>query len=191
LQPEKSRGWDAGFEQTLFEDRVSFGSTYFRNKIDDLIAIDFSTGVPPFRPENVSKAETWGIESYIAVTPVQMVTVRLDHTWLKTRDQEANADLARRPEHKINLDVAYRPIEDVSVSFDVLYVGKRDDVDFVTFAPVKEDPYTVLSLAASWQARKNLRLFGRVENLLDEDYEEPNGFGHPGIGFFAGVEARL
>ena len=42
LQPEKSRGWDAGFEQRLFEDRVSFGATYFHNKIEDLIAIDFS-----------------------------------------------------------------------------------------------------------------------------------------------------
>jgi vitamin B12 transporter len=191
LQPEKSRGWDAGFEQSLFEDRVSFGSTYFRNDIEDLIAIVDFSAPPPIQPVNISDAETWGIESFIAVTPVPTVTVRLDHTWLKTRDQEANADLLRRPEHKINLDVAYRPIEDVTVSFDVLYVGERDDSDFFTGARVKEDPYTVLSLAGSWQARKNLRLFGRVENLLDEDYEEPNGFGHAGIGFFAGVEARL
>ena len=190
LQPEKSRGWDAGFEQRLFEDRVSFGATYFHNKIEDLIAIDFS-GVPPFQPENVSEAETWGIESFIAVTPVERVTIRLDHTWLKTRDQQTNADLLRRPEHKVNLDVAYRPIDEVTFSFDVLYVGKRDDVDAVTFARVKEDPYTVLSVAASWQVREHLRVFGRVENLLDEDYENPNGFGQPGIGFFAGLQARL
>ena len=62
---------------------------------------------------------------------------------------------------------------------------------FVTFARVREDPYTIVGLAGSWQARSNLRLFGRVENLLDKDYEDPNGFGQPGIGFFAGLEARL
>jgi outer membrane cobalamin receptor len=59
------------------------------------------------------------------------------------------------------------------------------------FGRVKEDPYTVISVAMSWQVRSNLRLFGRVENLLNEDYEVPNGFGQPGIGFFAGLEARL
>ena len=191
LTPEKSRGWDVGFEQNLWGDRIAFGSTYFRNEIEDLIAIDFSTGLPPFRPENVSNAETWGVESFFAVTPIQAITVRLDHTWLKARDQDQNADLVRRPEHKLNLDVAYRPIEEVTLSLGVLYVGKREDFDFVTFARVKEDPYTVVSLAASWQALPNLRLFGRVENLLDEDYEDPNGFGHPGIGVFAGLEARL
>jgi vitamin B12 transporter len=190
LQPEKSRGWDVGFEQSLFGDRVSFGATYFRNEIEDLIAVDFLTP-PPVRPENVAEAETWGVESFIAVTPVERVTVRLDHTWLKTRDQVANADLIRRPEHKLNLDVAYRPTEEVTLSLDVLYVGKREDGDFVTFARIKEDPYTVVSLAGSWQARSNLRLFGRVENLFDEEYENPNGFGHAGIGFFAGLEARL
>ncbi|HVG81969.1 MAG TPA: TonB-dependent receptor, partial [Methylomirabilota bacterium] len=190
LDPEKSRGWDTGFEQSLFDDRVSFGSTYFRNEIEDLIAVNFSLPVPN-QPENVSEAETWGIESFIAVTPVEMVTVRLDHTWLKTRDQDQNADLLRRPEHKANLDVSFRPIDAVTVSFDLLYVGKREDFDALTFARVTEDPYTVLSLAGSWQARSNLRLFGRVENLLDKDYEDPNGFGQPGIGFFAGLEARL
>jgi vitamin B12 transporter len=191
LQPEKSRGWDAGFEQSLWDGRVAFGSTYFRNKIEDLIAIDFSTGVVPFQPENVSQAETWGVESFIAVTPIEMVTVRVDHTWLKTRDQALNDDLLRRPRHKVNLDVSVRPIDAVSLSFDLLYVGKRDDVDAITFARIEEDPYTMLSVATSWQVVENLRLFGRVENLLDEDYEDPNGFSQPGIGVFAGLEARL
>jgi vitamin B12 transporter len=192
LQPEKSRGWDAGFEQSLFEDRLSFGSTYFRNEIEDLITIVSFTAPPPIQPENVSEAETWGIESFIAVTPVETVTLRLDHTWLKTRDQQGNADLLRRPEHKLNLDVSYRPTEKVTLSFDVLYVGKREDVNAVApFGRVKEDPYTVVSLSGSWQVRSNLRLFGRVENLLDEDYEDPSGFGQPGIGVFAGLEARL
>jgi vitamin B12 transporter len=91
----------------------------------------------------------------------------------------------------VNLDVSVRPIDAVSLSFDLLYVGKRDDVDAITFARIEEDPYTMLSVATSWQVVENLRLFGRVENLLDEDYEDPNGFSQPGIGVFAGLEARL
>lgn len=191
LQPEKSRGWDAGVEQALWDGRVSFGTTYFRNEIEDLIAIDFSTGVPPFQPENVSEAETWGLESFIAVAPLEILILRLDHTWLKTRDQSENAELLRRPRHKLNLDASLKASDAVTLSLDVLFVGKREDVDAVTFGRVDEDAFTVVSLAASWQVLERLRLFGRVENLLDEDYENPNGFGQPGIGFFAGLQARL
>lgn len=189
LKPEESRGWDAGFEQMLFDGRLAFGSTYFRNEIDNLIAFDFT--VFPFQPQNVDRAETWGFESFIAIQPLETVTVRLDHTWLNTEDKETGNDLLRRPRHKLNLDLAFTPIDPVTVSLGVLYVGKRDDIDAVTFARVEEDAYTVVNLAASWQVQKNLRLFGRVENLFDETFENPNGFGQPGLGAFIGLSARI
>jgi len=37
LKPEESSGYDAGFEQPLFNDRFKFGSTYFHNSITNLI----------------------------------------------------------------------------------------------------------------------------------------------------------
>jgi vitamin B12 transporter len=33
-----------------------------------------------------------------------------------------------------------------------------------------------------------LTVFGRVENVLDEDYEEAGGFGTPGVSAFGGVK---
>ncbi|MGE5147590.1 MAG: TonB-dependent receptor plug domain-containing protein, partial [Candidatus Eiseniibacteriota bacterium] len=37
LKPERSTGWDVGFEQAVWKKRVTFGATYFQNKIRDLI----------------------------------------------------------------------------------------------------------------------------------------------------------
>ena len=37
LLPEESLGYDAGFEQPFFNDRVRFGATYFHNDITNLI----------------------------------------------------------------------------------------------------------------------------------------------------------
>lgn len=189
LQPEESRGWDVGFEQRLFEDRLAFGSTYFRNRIDDLIAIDFSTF--PFQPQNLDKAETWGVESFVALQPLESIAIRLDHTWLKTEDESTGEDLLRRPRHKLNLDLAFTPVDAVTLTMGVLYVGRRDDIDAVTFGRIEEDGYTVVTVAASWQVLENLRIFGRIENLLDEDYESPNGFDQPGLGAFIGLSARM
>jgi vitamin B12 transporter len=46
LKPERSKGWDIGVEQRWLEDKLRFELAYFRNDIEDLIAVDpvtFST----------------------------------------------------------------------------------------------------------------------------------------------------
>ncbi|MBI9021526.1 MAG: TonB-dependent receptor, partial [Verrucomicrobia bacterium] len=43
LQPETSRGWDIGFEQTLIEDKLSGGITYFQSQLKNTITY-LSTG---------------------------------------------------------------------------------------------------------------------------------------------------
>jgi outer membrane cobalamin receptor len=34
-------------------------------------------------------------------------------------------------------------------------------------------------------------IFGRIDNLFDEDYEETGGYGTPGLSFFGGVRVSL
>jgi len=34
-------------------------------------------------------------------------------------------------------------------------------------------------------------IYGRVSNLFDEQYQNPDGFLHPGRGLFAGVKAEI
>jgi vitamin B12 transporter len=53
---------------------------------------------------------------------------------------------------------------------------------------VKLDGYTLVNLAASYDLTKNFQIFGRVENLLDKEYEEVKGYGTPGISFFGGIK---
>lgn len=45
---------------------------------------------------------------------------------------------------------------------------------------------TLLRAAVSYQLNKNWKLTARGENLLDEEYEEPFGFGTAGISGYGG-----
>jgi len=36
-----------------------------------------------------------------------------------------------------------------------------------------------------------VEVFGRIENLLDKDYQEVLGYSSPGIGAFVGVRATI
>ena len=49
------------------------------------------------------------------------------------------------------------------------------------------DDYLLVSLSASYRLNRNVELFGRVENLLDSDYEEVLGYSTAPISAFGGV----
>jgi len=49
------------------------------------------------------------------------------------------------------------------------------------------DDYTLVNLNAALNATENLDCYVRLENLLDEDYEEVYGFQTPGLGAHLGV----
>jgi vitamin B12 transporter len=47
--------------------------------------------------------------------------------------------------------------------------------------------YEVVDLSADWRVVKGLHLFGRVENLTDEDYVEVPGFNSAGAAAYLGA----
>jgi vitamin B12 transporter len=185
LKPEKSRGWDFGIEQELLKKRVVLGATYFRNDFKDLIQFDWGQGYI-----NVAKAKTEGVELFASAKPIDDLTLRINYTYTDTEDKTTGEALIRRPKNKIGFDLNYHFLNNGNVNLGVIYVGKRDDMDF-SISPsrrVKLDQYTLVNLAASYDISKNFQLFGRVENLLDKEYEEAKGFGTPGLSFFGGIK---
>lgn len=185
LDPETSDGWDVGLEQYLFGDRVLVGATYFQNDFEDLI--DFG---PASQFVNVDEAESNGVEVFADWRAADNVDLRASYTHQDTEDETTGDELIRRPRNKATFDVNYRPREDTNLNLSLVWVGERDDLAFIgtTSRRVELDSYTLVNLAGSHDLSDRVQLFGRVENLLNEDYQEVFGFGTQGIGFFGGVK---
>jgi len=64
-------------------------------------------------------------------------------------------------------------------------------VNAQTYAPIDQEDYTVTRLYAAWQLQPQLTLKLRFENLLNEKYEEVNGYPALGFGAFGGVEWKF
>ena len=79
------------------------------------------------------------------------------------------------------------------MNLEIVYVGGKVDKDFSTFPAqrVNLDSYTLLNIAGHYNLFKFLRLFARIENLLDTDYEEVYGYGTPGLSAFAGLKLTI
>jgi vitamin B12 transporter len=188
LEPETSTGYDAGFEQSLFGDAVRGGVTWFHNDIRNLIGF----GPPPtFLNFNIGKARTQGVEAFAAWKAMDTLTLRADYTYTDATNTVAHTALARRPHNKLGVTADWQAMDGLSLSATLLFTGPGADVDRETGAPVRLPAFTVVNLAASYRLTDNFSLFGRVENAVDEQYQNPQGFLRPGFGAFGGIKANF
>lgn len=186
LKPEKSWGFDFGFEQAVLDKRVSFGSTFFWNDIKDLIDSDpsFTTVI------NVGRARTYGLENFIAVRPANWLELRLNHTWTHAENLITGQALLRRPRHSLDFIATARPTERLTLGLTANWKGQQHDTDPALFTPTINQSYTLVAVTASYKVTDALEVFGRVENLFDVRYEDPLGFAHPGLAGYAGLRVR-
>ncbi len=186
LMPEKSKGWDVGFEQSLFGEKVKFGSTVFRNYITNLIGFGPS---PLFATLNVGKARTEGVENTITLRPIEDWTINFAHSYTLTENRKKDTELLRRPKNQFNVGTTYQVNEQADVGANVRYAGSRRDVYWSNSVLTSIPAFTVLDLNANYKLNPNATIYARLDNVLDKRYEEISGYGQPGRGLYVGVKA--
>lgn len=186
LLPEKSRGWDAGVDQELFDGAVTVGATYFKNKFENLFeydTVDYTTFAG--RTVNRARATTDGAELALSAKLAGGVKVRGSYTYLEAVNDVTGERLARRPRHMGDLEVTWTPTKAWLLGAGVHVVASR--LNGTT--PIED--YTVARVFASYQVRRDLSLKARVENALDEHYEEVLGYPTLPRAVYGSVEWRF
>ncbi|MEQ1671417.1 MAG: TonB-dependent receptor, partial [Hyphomicrobium sp.] len=113
----------------------------------------------------------------------------LAYTYLDARDPLGLQEI-RRPQHSGRADLGYQfDGGRGSVNLSAQYVADNLDKNFGPFpaAVVTLDPYWLVNVAAAYKVTPGVEVFGRVENLLDTNYQEIYGFETAGIAAYAGV----
>ncbi len=189
LKPEESQSFEFGLEQKLMGDAVHFTATYFHTHVDELIIFVITDFVNfTGQPENVQKAKIEGWELGTTWTISKKVSLALDYTRTDTQNKSTGAKLSRRPKHKASGTLTLKPIEALSVSLDFRYVGKRFND---TANNIRMNDYTVVNLASAYDITKTVQVFGRIENLLNRDYQEVNGFATAGFSAYGGFQVSF
>ena len=191
LEPEKSKSFEVGLEQKLLEGRIVLAATSFRTDLENLIGFDPNT----YTAGNISEAGSKGIELTAALRLDMRLTTTGSYTFLDTEDKETGNPLLRRPKRRGGININYRPFARLNLNTDITLVGERWDDDF-DFSPEGRREgfypgYRKIDAALLWDAAKHIRLTGRVENLLDEKYDEAAGYPAQGRAFYGGLQLNL
>ncbi len=188
LKPETSLGWDAGVEQMFADGLVSVGFTCFARDVED--QIEYLNGY-----ENLSEAEHRGVELQASFNPTEALSVNASYTYTEAEDKDTGEQLIRVPKDRATLGVNYAIAQRANLSASVLYVGSRNDryydSSMYTSLDAVAGAYTVVNLAANMAVTDNVSVFGRVDNLFDEEYEEVYGYGTAGLSGYGGVKVAL
>lgn len=179
LDPEECEAYDFGFEQSLLDGRATLRATYFRNDFEDMIEYDLTAN----KYKNIGRAETRGEEVEVSFRPIEDLTILANYTHLYTEDKETGKELLRRPTDQASLNLNWRWLEKGNLNLGVTYIGERADIGSVTL-----DKYTKVDFSLGYDIKENFQIFGRAENIFDEDYEEIYGYGTPGVSFYGGFK---
>ena len=189
LKPEKSKGWDAGIEQYLFNYNLTLMATYFRNDFNDLIGFD-----KDFKTINIDKAETKGMELILSAVPFEKLILSASYTYTDSKNksmgnEDSGKELLRIPKNKFTVNLNYN-LFNTDLNVDVINVGARDDKDFSSI-PAKRielNSYTVVNLAISHKITNQIKLTGRIENLFNTAFQEILYYGTPGLSAYGGIK---
>jgi vitamin B12 transporter len=190
LRPETSKGWEAGFDLTMPGEDIRFGLTYFDARLKNEI---FSGRVGNVStPDNRATDSTQhGIELSFAARVSDWLRIDASYTYLDAK--ENGAEEIRRAPHIASANVHVQPVEQVSVTATARYNGETYDSNFTMLPGVGPrvllDDFVLVNLAADWKVTPNISVFGRVENLFDEEYTEVFGFRTPGRTGAVGIRA--
>ena len=188
LLPEESFGWDVGFEQPLFGDWFRYGMTYFHNDITNLITFVSDPVTFTSTLINIGQAETKGVEMFATWNVLPQFRLRADYTYTKAIDADTELELLRRPRNKASFTAFFMPTEQFQLSATVLHVGSWIDANRNFTIPRLTAPgYTIVNLAAHYLVNEQVKLFARVDNLFDLEYQNPTGFERPGLGIYGGI----
>lgn len=190
LDPERNESFDIGVEVPIAQGKGTIDVTYFNETLTDEITA-VGTGPGTFSYINqTGESDRQGVEVSGRLDATDTLSLRLGYTWLDATNPNGSIEV-RRPKHELGLGATLRLFGGRgTVSADARYVdGNFDSQFFGTFATAELPDYWKVDLAATYDMTDSLRLTARIENLLDEDYQDSWGYASRGRTAYIGLSA--
>lgn len=201
LNPESGDTWDVGVEQRLLDDRVVASITYFERDTKNMIDFVSCFGVTSTRCsaqpdgyyDNVARTKADGYELSINAQLTSQWVASANYTRLDaTNDTRGSTnfgnELPRRAKESAYAELKYQWNLPLTTALAAQYVGRSFDDAGNTF---KLDDYVLVDLRAEYAVSDSMNLYGRIENLFDEDYATTANYGSIGRGAYVGFRQKF
>jgi vitamin B12 transporter len=176
-------------EFTLVRNRAFLDLTYFRANLTNEI-----TGFGNSLTNLPGESKRQGLEVALRTQLVPWLYAGGSYTFLDATESNGAPEV-RRPRHAGRADLTYlfdagRGTFNVAAIYNGRMQDDAFDAGFNRFR-VTLDDYWLVTAAVSYKLQKGVEAFGRVENVLNDHYQEIYGYNTPGLTAFAGLRFTL
>ncbi|MBO9675481.1 MAG: TonB-dependent receptor [Sphingobacteriaceae bacterium] len=187
LKPEKSKNYEAGVNFSFADDKFSFRLAGYKRDLTDAIIYVYpvsyinqvSQKAKGFEVEPAVKFSVFNINAYYAYVEGN------EYNFI---DNAVANYLFRRPKHTFGINAGAQATDNLYVSANFRYFGKRNDGNFTTYTVDNLPAYKLLNAYAEYAlAKKRVKLFFDAKNILNEKYNEIIGYNSLGFNFNTGV----
>jgi len=179
LKAETSEAYDIGVQWQSADERIVLGATLFDQETENMIDFSYTAGY-----DNIALVDSQGVELTGAYAVNNWLGIAASYTFIDSEDGNGNA-LARLPESTGNISASFDPDGPFSGAVLVRYNGEEANTDGSEL-----DSWTRVDLTGSYDLNDTVEIYGRIENLLDEEYQQILGYGTPGLSGSVGVRLR-
>jgi vitamin B12 transporter len=182
LQQEKSRGYEVGVEYASTK-TLHLEAVYFDQQVEDAIYFDLS-GFSGYL-QDVGQSQSKGVElsAELALTPSLDLFSNYTHN---DTERPNGLQRLRRPENLFNVGLRWHGLQD-KLNINGFYRSAGNAVDESGGKTISLEDFGVLDFTVSYNLNANLQVYGRIENALDEHYQEVVGYNTAGTAAYAGL----
>lgn len=193
LEPETNLSYEAGFEYR--QGIWSAHATAFHNDVKNLIqaiCVERCTGAPgaTWTYENVDEARIRGVEIGGGVELPWNMRFEANYTYLDPVDKTTGERLPDRSRHAANATLKWSPLENLTTSLRVNYVGEQK----TTTESGEQPDYALLSIYGDYALSEQASLQFGIENITDvrlADDTDDYSFADEGRRYFLGLRTKF
>ena len=180
IRPETSTSYDFGFELFFNEMNSNFSITYFDQDIND--QINFSFGLGGY--ENIDKVNSKGFEIALDYQISKLMSLYLNYSYIDSVDGNGSS-LFYVAKDSGEAGLIYELNNSYSGSIIARYNGSESS------SYGKIDSWIRFDINGSYRLSSTNELYFRIENLLDEEYQQIFGYGTPERSGFIGLRVKF
>jgi vitamin B12 transporter len=205
LQPEKTRSFEAGFQQDFLASRFSLIGTYFNNRFRHLI--DGATDPTTFITQYINIDESFAHGGEVELNGRIWSRLSLNTAYTYTSTQILRAPLCtpanfcdpllaaghpllRRPKHSATALLTYLGPR-WGANLGASFVGRRPDSDFAGFGIDHTPGYVRLDMGGWYSLNSRVTTYVNIQNAANRFYEEVTGYPALGANFRVGIRFRV
>ncbi|NOZ43122.1 MAG: TonB-dependent receptor, partial [Alphaproteobacteria bacterium] len=114
------------------------------------------------------------------------LSINGNYTFTNATDNKTGKALIRVPRNAAFGEIRWQALPPLNLALAMTYNGRESD----SYSPGTKS-WTRVDLKASYDFDNGVELYGRVDNLLNKEYEQVFGYGTPDRSYHAGIRGKF